>query len=119
MKKNHLSGILVAGLFSLGVNAQQWTGSTSSSGNISRTGNVGIGVAVPSKPLDLLGDFKITGNIIRGQQLGALGIFSGTQFNDGSGIILNGNSSTIDGTQPDNRFGDIEFWAGKGNDVKK
>lgn len=40
-------------LLSLNVNAQQWSGSTTTTGNIYRTGNVGIGITSPSSQLEL------------------------------------------------------------------
>jgi len=43
--------------------AQQWTGSTTTSGSISRDGNVGIGTSTPSQSLDVRGNIYTTGTM--------------------------------------------------------
>ncbi len=63
MKKTILNGILCAGALVLGaisLNAQQWTGSTAATGNISRTGNVGIGVTTPTENLEVFRGIKVS-----------------------------------------------------------
>ncbi len=58
MKKIITLAVVLTGLNSY---AQQWAGSTATTGTIHRTGNVGIGTSTPSQLLDVNGNISVSG----------------------------------------------------------
>lgn len=117
MKKNLLSGILVAGAIlatSFSVNAQLSTptGTVMTNGAGSCAGCVGIGITMPTKKLEVFGDIKLQGNIFGGRNVltanAPLSIYATNNHTDGAGIELFSNDNV---SNP----GSIEFYPGKGN----
>ena len=71
------------------VNAQQWSGSSSTTGSINRSGRVGVGVDVPLQMLHTSGNLRLDGKFI---------YFGDTQFFQGNGasaFLLKSNHESV------------------------
>ena len=78
---------LVLGAFSL--TAQQWGGSTGTTGNINRSGRVGVGVDTPLQMLHTSGNLRTDGRtILFGETQALLG-------NNGSAFVMRSNHESI------------------------